>query len=406
VHTGAPSRSPPERRERAVSAPRARLVLAANARAGVGGQGLNMAHMIKGLSETFDVEVFAAGSTPEFPAQVVPPSRLGRALHAIPVLRRRRDLEVALEDRHFDRAVARRLAPAAIFHGATGQCRASLARASTLGARTVLDVVTMHIDVFGAEQERESALFGIRPPISRRLQDAMRAEYQAADLIRVMSERAARTFLERGFDAHRIVVVPPPLMVEQFPEPQWDAAAFRVSFVGLIEPWKGFHHLIEAFHGLDRADAELVLWGGPGSRPVSRYLAEHQARDRRITVRAVEVRGAGLAEVYGRSSVVVLPSLAEGFGYAAAEAMACGVPVIVSDRMGVADLIEDGRNGYIVPVRDVPALRERLVELAASPALRRAMGRAARDTARQLTLEAFRRCYIPRLEALLSTRRS
>jgi glycosyltransferase involved in cell wall biosynthesis len=384
-----------------VSAPRARLVLAANARAGVGGQGLNMAHVIRGLSESFDVEVFAAGSTPEFPAHVVSPSRLARALHAIPVLRRRRDVEVALQDSHFDRVVARRLSPAAIFHGATGQCRESMARARALGARTVLDVVTLHIEVFGAELERECALFGVRPPINRRLQDTMRAEYQAADLIRVVSEVAARTFLERGFDAERIVVARPPIMIERFPEPRHDDATFRVSFVGLLEPWKGFHYLIEAFHGLARADAELVLWGGPGSRPVSRYLEEHRARDPRITVRTIEDRAAFLTEAYGGASVVVLPSLSDGFGLAAAEAMASGVPVIVTDRTGIADLIEDGRNGYIVPARDVSALRVRLAELAGNPALRRAMGRAARDTAQQLTLDAFRRCYIPRLEALL-----
>ncbi|MFI5208335.1 MAG: hypothetical protein ACHQX4_09980, partial [Gemmatimonadales bacterium] len=77
-----------------MNAQRARLVLAANARAGVGGQGLNMAHMIEGLGDRFDVEVFAAGSTPEFPAHVVPPSRLARALRSIPVLRRRRDIHV------------------------------------------------------------------------------------------------------------------------------------------------------------------------------------------------------------------------------------------------------------------------------------------------------------------------
>ncbi|MFI5279448.1 MAG: glycosyltransferase family 4 protein [Gemmatimonadales bacterium] len=377
------------------------LVLSANARPGAGGQGLNLAHMMRGLDETFDLEVFASGSTAEFPAHVVPPSRLGRALHAVPVLRRRRDVEVTLQERHFDRAVARRLVPCAIFQGVTGQCLGSLARARALGARTVLDVVTLHIDVFGAEQERECALFGIRPPISPRMQNVMRAEYRAADMIRVISDVAARTFLERGFDPNRLVVAWPPLMLERFPEPRFDDAAFRVSFVGLIEPWKGFHHLVEAFHGVARADAELVLWGGPGSRPVSRYLAEHLARDRRIVVRQAGDRANLLAEVYGRSSVVVLPSLADGFGFAAGEAMACGVPVIVSERTGAADIIEDGRNGYIVPIRDVAALRDRLTELAASPALRRAMGRAARESVQQLTLDAFRRRYIPRLEALL-----
>ncbi|MFI5213855.1 MAG: glycosyltransferase, partial [Gemmatimonadales bacterium] len=152
---------------------------------------------------------------------------------------------------------------------------------------------------------------------------------------------------------------------------------------------------------LARADAELVLWGGPGSRPVSRYLAEHRARDPRISVRTIENRAAFLTEAYGGASVVVLPSLSDGIGLSAVEAMASGVPVIVTDRTGAADLIEDGRNGFIVPVRDVNALRQRLTELEASPALRRSMGLAARETAEQLTLDAFRRSYIPRLEALL-----
>jgi len=384
-----------------VSSSRARLVLAANAAIGGGGQGRNLAHMIRGLSESFDLEVFAAASAPDFPVRVVPPSRLGRALQAIPGLRRRRDISVALQDSHFDRVVARRMGPAAIFHGATGQCLESMARARDLGARTVLDVVTLHIDDFGAELERECAVFGIRPPISRRLQETMRAEYRAADLIRVMTDLAARTFLERGFDENRIAVVPPPLMIERFPEPRHDDATFRVCFVGLLEPWKGFHYLIEAFHGLSRSDAELVLWGGSGSRPVSRYLAEHLARDRRIAIRTIGDRDAFLKAAYGGASVVVLPSLSDGIGLAAIEAMASGVPVIVTDRTGAADLVEDGRSGYVVPARDVTALRERLAELAASPSLRRDMGRAAREAAQQLTLDAFRRRYIPRLEALL-----
>ena len=62
------------------------------------------------------------------------------------------------------------------------------------------------------------------------------------------------------------------------------------------------------------------------------------------------------------------------------EAAACGLPLVLSDRVGAAyDLLEDGRNGRLVPADDVAAAAEALRELAADPALRRAMGAASRE---------------------------
>jgi glycosyltransferase involved in cell wall biosynthesis len=177
---------------------------------------------------------------------------------------------------------------------------------------------------------------------------------------------------------------------------------FRISFVGLIEPWKGFHYLVEAFNALKLKDSELVLWGGSGSRSVSQYLQEQMARNPSIIIRPVTVRQFGYGNVYGKSSVFVHPSLADGFGYVVAEAMASGLPVIVTEATGAADLIVDGENGYIVPVGDSEAICERLRHLAENPHLLRQMGEAARTTARSLTLDAFCRCLVPPLRALAS----
>ena len=88
-------------------------------------------------------------------------------------------------------------------------------------------------------------------------------------------------------------------------------------------------------------------------------------------------------EVYGKSTVLVHPSLSEGFGYVVAEAMASGIPVIVSRNAGAADLVVDGENGYVVPARDWEAIRDRLAHLASHPALVEKMGRAARATMRR-----------------------
>jgi glycosyltransferase involved in cell wall biosynthesis len=378
-----------------------RMVIAADATPGRGGQGLNLQHMLQGLRADFDVDVFCRAAFDGVRSHLVPPSQIARTIGKVPVLRRLRDVQTLINTRHFDRYVSSALVDHAdLFQGVTGQCVHSMAVAKSRGARVVLDSVTNHIDDFVEQQRRECARFGIRPSISDAHRRRMMREYEQADLIRVMSERSKQTFVSRGVPADRIVVVPPIMDLETFPQATFSESRFRVSFVGLLEPWKGFHYLIEAFRALPDQDAELILWGGSGSRPVAKYLAAQMQADPRIQMRPIEVRKAGLDEVYGRSSVLVHPSLSDGFGYVVAEAMACGIPVITTPNTGGSQLIEEGRNGYIVPSGDVAALSERLAHLAKNRQLLPAMGAAARDAARSLTTDAFRRRYVTRLEAL------
>lgn len=376
------------------------MILSANAILHQGGQGLNFHHMIEGSRDNFSLSVFCRAVCPGVETQVVPNSQAGKAIGRVPFIRRLRDWQTLLGDVHFDRYVARRLPKANIFQGVTGQCTESLAVAKERGCRTLLDVVTVHIDDFGAQQDRECSRFQIRPSINMRLREKIKVEYGRADLIRVMSERARLTFLERGFSPERVTVISPPIALEEFPEARFEEPKFRISFVGLIEPWKGFHYLVEAFNSLNLVDGELVLWGGTGSRSVSRYLQEQVARNPSIVVKPVEVRRYGYGEVYGKSSVLVHPSLADGFGYVVAEAMASGIPVIVTSSTGASDLIIDGHNGYIIPPADSAAIRDRLAHLAAHPVLVREMGRAARETARSLTFQKFRRRYVSCLQGL------
>jgi glycosyltransferase involved in cell wall biosynthesis len=84
-----------------------------------------------------------------------------------------------------------------------------------------------------------------------------------------------------------------------------------------------------------------------------------------------------LKNLMSRSHVMVLPSIEEGFGMVMAQAMACGCPVIASRNTGGEDLFDDGQEGFIVPIRDVDALANRLQQLADQPDLRAAMGQRA-----------------------------
>jgi starch synthase len=75
--------------------------------------------------------------------------------------------------------------------------------------------------------------------------------------------------------------------------------------------------------------------------------------------------------------VLVLPSIEEGLALVQAEAMACGCPVICSTNSGGEDLFTDGVEGFIVPIRDAAALRERMQQLAEDPGLQKTMREAA-----------------------------
>ncbi len=378
------------------------LVLAAGARLGDGGQGLNLLHMLQGASSDFQTQVFCRdGDHPDARLHPVPPSRALDRVFGLPLIRRLGDWYAFLAEGHFDRQVERRLPQVDIFQGVTGQCLRSLRRARQLGARTVLDVVTVHVDDGNPRVVEESARQGCTARVHQGQLRRQRAEYDTADLVRVMSTHARNTFLERGFPPDRVFVLNPYLDVRDFPEATFQEPTFRVCFVGRLVLAKGFHHVIEAFKSANLPDSELVLWGGTGERPVYHLLQRLLAGSRGIVQRPVPIRSAGLAEVFGRASVFIHPSLADGFGYSVAEAMASGLPVIVTRTTGAADWVEDGVNGFIVEPGDPGALRERLVWCHGNQARLAEMGRAARATVETYTLERFRQTYVPHLRRLI-----
>src|SRR5262249_12846773 len=131
--------------------------------------------------------------------------------------------------------------------------------------------------------------------------------------------------------------------------------------------------LIEAFHGLRLPRAELWLVG-----PVA---PEMEAFRRRYESPSIVFHGprpqAELGRWYGRCAVFCLASLEEGMAMVVPQAIACGLPVIATRNSGAEEIVREGVEGHLVPVRDVEALRRRILELYEDPERRRAMGRAA-----------------------------
>ncbi len=144
--------------------------------------------------------------------------------------------------------------------------------------------------------------------------------------------------------------------------------------------------------GLDLAVAALagapgwhLLVAGEGDAEAARRLAMRHGVAERLHLLGT-VRGA--AAVHAAADAFVLPTAYETFSLAAHEAAASGLPLLATRVSGIEDLLRDGVNGWFVP-RDAAAIAERLRHLGADPALRAAMGTAAREAVRSVTWEAM-----------------
>lgn len=206
-------------------------------------------------------------------------------------------------------------------------------------------------------------------------------EIASCDRLLVDSGFVARSFVSHGIPAERLALVQPGLDLARFaPRTASEASdsVFRVVCVGLITPRKGQHLLLEAWRLLKLPHAELVLVGLPGrdAAAVLRGFSGTFAHRRSIP-------NASLRTLLIGSTVFVAPSIEDGFGQAPVEAMGCGLPVIVTENVGMSDLVTDGYDGFVVPPFDAEALAVRIELLYRDRPRADAMGRAAAVTARR-----------------------
>ena len=154
---------------------------------------------------------------------------------------------------------------------------------------------------------------------------------------------------------------------------QPDPDEFNVIFAGQIGLRKGVPYLLEAFARLSHPRKRL--------RMVGAMQAEMRPLLSRLPLEHVEFVGAvprsQLATYCSTSHVLVLPSIEEGLALVQGEAMACGCPVIATPNSGSEDLFTDGKEGFIVPVRDPQAIADRMQQLADNQHLQQQMRAAA-----------------------------
>jgi glycosyltransferase involved in cell wall biosynthesis len=281
-----------------------------------------------------------------------------------------------------DRHVTWNLPDCDVFVAISGSGLAAARKAKSRGARYVCDRGSSHVRFSERILAEEYQRWGQRfPGIDSRAIRKEEEEYNLADVITIPSVFCKGSFVQEGVPAEKLRVIPYGVDLGRFsPSGEPSTDSFEVLFVGQVSFRKGIPYLLKAFERLKHPRKRLTIVGAVQPEmqrflqgPVGAQVRFLGARPRN------EVR-----RLMSQSHVFVLPSVEDGFGMVLVEALACGCPVIGTEHTGAPDLVTEGREGFVVPIRDSVALTQAMERLSQDPALCLSMREAALKRVQQL----------------------
>ena len=303
------------------------------------------------------------------------------AQRAVRMLPRTQAIAQRLEDSMkaaFDRSVARRLDAVdydAVI-GISGSSEMTLRAASAAGRLGILHLTDSHPAAKNRYLRELGGLPAGHPElVAEDVRARVESELEEAGLVLVPSRFVADQLAAAGVPAGRIDVEARGVNVLEFsPQPASKAASqrnLRCLFVGQICHRKGVRFLLEAARRLAGLPITFRLVGPLRSPELLAHLPSNVTWKGSLGHQQIadEMRGA---------DVLLLPSLEDAFGLVTMEAMASGLPVVVSDHCGSSELVADGGAGIVIPAADTTALVNAIRRLLEEPERRRAMGYEAR----------------------------
>jgi glycosyltransferase involved in cell wall biosynthesis len=238
---------------------------------------------------------------------------------------------------------------------------------------------------------------------AKNLRKAMLRRYQDLDGLAVLTEQDRQEYA-RAMDGTAPPMWRIPNTVARVEPPRADLGAKRIFAAGRYTAQKGYDFLIPAFAPVAAAhpDWELKLCGrGKDTEKLRALIAEHGLEDRVILDGPTDDVPGEMAQ----ASIYALSSRFEGFPLVLIEAMSKGMACVAADcPTGPADIVDDHRNGLLVPARDVEALSAALMEMVSDEDLRRRCGDAAVETAERFTMAAIGPKWDAMLQSLLQER--
>lgn len=249
-------------------------------------------------------------------------------------------------------------------------------KAKKFGAITIAERGSSHISYQNKILREEYEKYGVKIesfmlPHPKVIENELRA-YEEIDYISVPSSFVKRTFLEYGVPENKIIQVPYGVDLSAFKRVPKTDNVFRVVFAGGMSLRKGVHYLLRAFSELGLPNSELMLVGSLDDE-IKPFFKKYEGSYRYIG----HVPQKELYKYYSQGSVFVIMSIEEGLAMVQLQAMACGLPLICTTNTGGDDIIRDGIEGFVIPIRDVEALKEKILYLYEHPDIQKLMGESA-----------------------------
>jgi glycosyltransferase involved in cell wall biosynthesis len=367
-------------RERAqeVVVPSGRAVVSCSAPFGAGGLGRHFKEVAGALERREQPTTCISGASREEEprARLLAPgsSLAAKVLSRVPLpLARGWGTRVFFEE--FDAYAARRLPAADHLIAFNGQALAQLQAARRAGYQSLALVsANSHLRHVVRQHARAHSQYPLERSWAVQLVGRNLEEYAQVDRIYVASQYTRESFLAEGVPDEQLSLFPftPASRFGSGGAPS--SETFDIVYIGSVSVAKGVPLLVDAVRRLAHADIRLHLIGGWSTPGMRRFIEDACAKDSRIRVSP----GDPLPHLHA-ARLCVHPTYEDGFAYAPAEALACGVPVIVSEDTGMKELIDPGRNGVILPTGDLAALTSAIDAAYRGRLLRPVAGRTADD---------------------------
>ncbi|MEJ5310870.1 MAG: glycosyltransferase family 4 protein [Anaerolineae bacterium] len=302
-------------------------------------------------------------------------------------------------DRAFGLWVSRLvLPPHNVFFGFSYASLEALQAEKERGVFTVLeqfDLAEVHDQLVRRETLKWPDYASVPPPAPQAYFERVRQEWATADIVVVNSEWTREALVQQGVPDHKIELNPLGFVVPKSAtaiKHLKESPCLKVLWVGTVSIAKGIPYLVEAARALKGKPVEFTVAGPLAIKPQVIESAPSNIRW------LGQVPRVDVAALYQSHHVFVLPTISDGFAITQLEALAYGLPVIITPNC--ARIVEDGETGFVIPPYSSEALVQAILRFVEDPALLGRMSSRCAEVAGQYSVDA----YASRLANIIKSR--
>ncbi len=247
------------------------------------------------------------------------------------------------------------------FIGWSGMSLHAIRQAKNEGKVTILERGSSHILYQNKILNEEYRKFGINYQINRSVIKKELKEYEEADYIAVPSLFVKNSFIEYGIDHKKLFHNPygvSSYFAKQENSNLSKTNCFRILYLGSTTIRKGLIYLYEALNSLKIPKNQYEVWFiGSVAEEMKLTIKQYQQVNWKFFG---HINHYELAKFISSCDIAIQPSIEEGLSMVIAQILSCGIPIIATTNSGAQDIIDDGVNGFIIPIRSANDIKEKI----------------------------------------------